>query len=326
MAVLVLEAGRSRTEDLNEKLRRLSLITAEAAQSLRVDEVVQSVLFHLVESLGGSHGFVFLADGSKHPPALTCRASVGFGARFHQQSPRISADESWLRSLLLQERPLAFPPHTKNVLVHSWMETEKLVSLTLVRIPGKEEPLGFLGIGSPAPRDFEREEQDFLVNVANLLGLTAQNVALFQNAAAARRQWLDTFDSIDDLILVHSVDGTILRANRALADRLRIEPAVLVGRSVRDALHSSGFAWSRCPYCEGAAGKADEVDPSFGGYFLASDSSLHDSEGGNLGTIHVLKDLTGEAYSFPPRTAASWILMRRSSVFLDMRATTNCFR
>ncbi len=57
-------------------------------------------------------------------------------------------------------------------------------------------------------------------------------------------------------------------------------------------LHSSGFAWSRCPYCEGAAGKADEIDPAFGGYFLASDSSLHDSEGGYLGTIHVLKDLT----------------------------------
>src|SRR5579863_6135303 len=294
MAVLVLEAGRGRTEDLNEKLRRLSLITAEAAQSLRVDEVVQDVLGHLVESLGGSHGFVFLADDSRHPPALACRASIGFGARFHEQRARISADESWLRPLLLQEKPLAFPPHPKNALVDSWMETEKLATLMLVRIPGKEEPHGFLAIGSLTPRDFEREEQDFLVNVANLLGLTAQNVALFQNAAAARRQWLDTFDSIDDLILVHSLDGTILRANRALADRLSVEPAALVGRSVRDALHSSAFAWSRCPYCEGAAGKADEVDPSFGGYFLATDSSLHDSGGGHLGTIHVLKDFTAE--------------------------------
>ena len=36
MAVLVLEAGRSRTEDLNEKLRRLAIITAEATQSLGV--------------------------------------------------------------------------------------------------------------------------------------------------------------------------------------------------------------------------------------------------------------------------------------------------
>jgi PAS domain S-box-containing protein len=292
MAVLVLEAGRGRTEDLNEKLRRLSLITAEAAQSLRVDEVLQGVLYHLVESLGGSHGLVFLADDSRQPAALACRGSVGFSERFRKQSHHISADEPWLRQLLLQEKPLTLSLQTKNVAARGWMETEKLATLMLVRIPGKEEARGFLGIGSLSPRDFEREEQDFLVNVANLLGLTAQNVALFQNAATARRQWLDTFDSIDDLILVHSLDGTILRANRALAERLGVELAALVGRSVRDVLHSSGFAWSRCPYCEGSAGKADEIDASFGGYFLASDSSLHDSEGGCLGTIHVLKDLT----------------------------------
>ncbi|MGH9496219.1 MAG: PAS domain S-box protein, partial [Candidatus Sulfotelmatobacter sp.] len=292
MAVLVLEAGRGRTEDLNEKLRRLSLITAEATQSLRIEEVLQGVLGHLVESLGGSHGLVFLMDDSRHPAALACRGTVGFGERFRKQNPHISADEQWVRQLLLEEKPLILSLQTKNLTARSWMETEKLATLMLVRIPGKEEPRGFLGIGSLTPRDFERDERGFLVNVANLLGLTAENVALFQNAATARRQWLDTFDSIDDLILVHSLDGTILRANRALADRLGAELAALVGRSVRDVLRSSGFAWSRCPYCEGAAGKADEVDPSFGGYFLASDSSLHDSEGDYLGTIHVLKDFT----------------------------------
>src|SRR6185437_470028 len=106
--------------------------------------------------------------------------------------------------------PLTLSPQTKNVAPRSWMETEKLASLMLVRIPGKDEPRGFLAIGSLTPRDFERDEQDFLVNVANLLGLTAQNVELFQNAATARRQWLDTFDSMDDLILVHSLDGIIL--------------------------------------------------------------------------------------------------------------------
>ena len=87
MAVLVLEAGRGRTEDLNEKLRRLSLITAEAAQSLRVDEVLHGVLSHLVESLGGSHGLVFLVDESRRSPALACRGSVGFNERFRNRIP-----------------------------------------------------------------------------------------------------------------------------------------------------------------------------------------------------------------------------------------------
>jgi PAS domain S-box-containing protein len=292
MAVLVLEAGRARTEDLNEKLRRLALITVEATQTLRVDEALQGVLRHLVESLSASHGLVLLLNDPGQTPALAFRAAVGFSDRFRAQSERISADDPWVQKVLHQERPLVFYRPTADVSVRRWMDSEKLAAIALVRVPGKETPLGLLGIGSSTPRKFESEEEHFLVNVANLLGLTAQNLALFESAAASRRQWLDTFDSIDDLILVHSLDGRITRANRSLATRLQVEPATLVGRTVRDVLGPGNTAWTRCPYCEGAAGKAEEVDPSLGGYFLATDSAFHDSAGGRLGTIHVLKDFT----------------------------------
>jgi len=292
MAVLVLEAGRVRTEDLNEKLRRLALITAAASQSSKVDDALQGVLRHLVESLAASHGLVLLLDDPSQPTALAVRASVGLSDRFRKQTARISAAEPWVQDVLHRETPFSSTRDTPDATVQRWMETEKLDALVLVRIPGKEGPLGMLGIGSSAPRTFESEEEHYLVNVANLLGLTVENVALFESAAASRRQWLDTFDSIDDLILVHSLDGRIIRANRPLAQRLEIEPESLVGRMVRDVLRQGNDPWTRCPYCEGAAGKAEAIDPSFGGYFLATDSALHDSEGGRLGTIHVLKDFT----------------------------------
>ena len=292
MAVLVLEAGRARTEDLNEKLRRLALITAEATQSARVDEVLQGVLRHLVESLGASHGLVLLLDNSGQTAELGLRASVGFSERFRKQNARISAGEPWVGNALYDDKPCLAYRDTGDPAVRRWMETENLAAIALIRVPGKDAPLGLLGIGSAVPRTFESEEEHFLVNVANLLGLTSQNVALFESAAASRRQWLDTFDSIDDLILVHSLDGRIFRANRALAERLGVDPTALVGRSVKDVLRQGLTPWNRCPYCEGAAGKSEEIDPSFGGYFLASDSAFHDSEGGRLGTIHVLQDFT----------------------------------
>ena len=292
MAVLVLEAGRVRTEDLNEKLRRLAMITAEASQSLKVDDALQGVLRHLVESLAASHGLVLLLDDPGHPSALGVRASVGLSDRFRKNAARISAAEPWVQRVLHRETPFSSNRDTVDVTVRRWMDSEKLDALVLVRIPGKQGPLGMLGIGSSTPRTFESEEEHYLVNVANLLGLTVENVALFESAAASRRQWLDTFDSIDDLIVVHSLDGRIIRANRPLADRLGIEPESLVGRMVRDVLHQGTVPWVRCPYCEGSAGKAEAIDPSFGGYFLATDSALHDTEGGRLGTIHVLKDFT----------------------------------
>jgi len=292
MAVLVLEAGRSRTEDLSEKLRRLALITAEATQSPRVDEALQGVLHHLVESLNASHGIVFLADEPAKPAALTVRAAVGFSDRFRKQNGRLSPTESWAQQAFQQETPITFYPDTGEPAVRDWMEAEKISAIVFVRVPGKDAPLGLLGIGSSASRKFENEEERYLVNVANLMGLTAQNVALVETATVNRRQWLDTFDSIDDLILVHALDGQILRVNRALTERLGVEPPALVGHNVRDVLRQSDSMWSRCPYCEGVAGKVEAVDPTFGGYFLATDSALYDSAGGRLGTIHVLKDVT----------------------------------
>lgn len=292
MAVLVLEAGRTRTEDLSEKLRRLALITAEATQSLRVDEALAGVLRHLVESLNASHGVVFLFDDLGRPPSLVCRAWVGFSEPFRKQYGRLSPAEPWAQKALDEETPLIFYRDTGEPSVRSWLESEKLSAIVFVRVPGKDAPLGLLGIGSSSPRVFESEEQNFLGNVANLVGLTAQNVALFESATVARRQWLDTFDSIDDLILVHSLDGRILSVNRALAAQLEVDAGSLAGRAVREVLRQGNIMWSRCPYCEGVAGKDEAVDPSFGGYFLATDSAFHDSAGGRLGTIHVLKDVT----------------------------------
>jgi PAS domain S-box-containing protein len=292
MAVLVLEAGRARTEDLNEKLRRLALITAEATQSLRIHDALEGVLQHLVQIFNASHGLVFLLEGQGDSSSLVMRASVGFGDPFLKRNARVSPQESWARKVLQQETPFVAYASTDDQAVRQWMETERLAALVLVRVPGKDRSLGLLGIGSNAQRTFETDEIHFLVNVANLLGLTAQNVALFEMAATSRRQWLDTFDSIGDLIVVHGPDGRILRANRALAWHLGVEPASLEGQALRDLLTQGSPRWNSCPYCEGAAGKPEEVDPSFGGHFLVTNSNFHDSEGNRLGTIHVLKDYT----------------------------------
>ncbi len=292
MAVLVLEAGRSRTEDLNEKLRRLAIITAEATQSFRVHETLEGVLRHLVDSLGASHGLVFLFETSGDSSSLALRASVGFRDQFVQQTQKLSSREVWIQSILEQNTPFVVFDASADSGVRQWIQSEKLSSLVLVRIPGKEKPLGFLGIGSATPRVFASDEENFLVNVANLLGLTVQNVSLFESAATSRRQWLDTFDSIADLILVHSPDGSVLRANRALAWHLGVDPGALEGQSLRSLLQQAGVPWSSCPYCENAAGKPDQIDPTFGGYFLVTNSDFHDSNGQPLGTIHVLKDFT----------------------------------
>lgn len=292
MAVLVLEAARYRAEDLNDRLRRLAVISAEAMQAPRSEEVFQGILGHVIESLGASHGLVSLFEEPDKPVRLVSRGRVGFMDAERSAQARISVHDSWMEGVLRSDRPLFAYPDTDDVALRRWMLSEKLSAMLLIRIPGKDVPLGLLAIGSSVPRKYESEEEHYVMNVANLLGLTIQNLALVGAVSSSHRQWEDTFDSIDDLILVHSAEGTILKVNRALATRLQAQPNEIAGRSLRETLRQGNTPWTRCPYCESGSSDAEKFDPSFAGYFLSIDSAFHDSNGKRLGTIHVLRDVT----------------------------------
>lgn len=293
MVVLILEAGRARVEDLNDKLRRLSLITAASTQTLSVDEVLQEVLENLVKALGATHGIVRLLTSKGDEAELEVCGATGLSAEFLQRHKRIPSSEGWVRSLLDQKAPwVSFDQKNIPAAAHKRMEMENISSMAFVRLPGKEGPLGVLGIGSSTRRRFQVDEIAFLTNVANLLGLTIQNLQLFQHAAAVERQWSYTFDSIGDPILVHDDMGRVVRVNTALACRLGKSPEELSGRMVAEILRKDGPLWSSCPYCEGVFGKGNKPDPGLGGYVLVSNSDFHDPAGHRLGIVHVLKDIT----------------------------------
>src|SRR5213594_4234257 len=159
-------------------------------------------------------------------------------------------------------------------------------------LPGKQGPLGAIAVGSTRQARFHPDELAYLVNMANLLGLTLQNVRLFEQVTTVQRQWEYTFDSIGDPILVHDRRGRILRSNQRLSQLLGREVGALIGRSVHEILPVQNASYKICPYCEGVGGEGDEPDPWLPGYFLASNSTFTDPSGLQLGTVHVLKDIT----------------------------------
>ena len=291
MAVLVLEAGRSRAEDLNDRLRRLALISAEAMQAPHSEDAFQAILRHAIECLGTTHGLVLLLENPDRPGRFAIRGSVGF-SESSRDSTRFSSGEPWIERILRSRHPVVVRDDSDDATLRRWLRSEGLSTMLLVRIPGKDAPLGILAAGSSTARTYEREEEHYVINVANLLGLTVQNLALMASVSSSHRQWEDTFDSIEDLILVHDSDGTIIKVNRALAARLHAQAPDLAGRAIREVLRPGNHPWNRCPYCESAAGDAEKFDPSFSGYYLSTDSDLHDSDGKCHGTIHVLRDVT----------------------------------
>src|SRR5207245_9571619 len=111
-----------------------------------------------------------------------------------------------------------------------------LKGLVTLPLPGKQGPQGIIAVGSTSHEGFHPDELSYLVNIANLLGLTLQNVSLFEQVTAVQRQWEYTFDSIGDPILVHDRAGRILRSNQRLSQPLARKANALVGRSVTDLL------------------------------------------------------------------------------------------
>jgi PAS domain S-box-containing protein len=292
MVVVVLEGARSRTIELNEKLRRLTLLTTASMQTLSVQEVLDRVLTHLVESLGATHGLVRLLEGEGDKAQLVVHASVGFQREFLEKCGKVQAKTAWSQRVLGKDCEFLRLEDEPDPELRRRMAESGIGNITTMALPGKDGPLGIIAIGSARSEQFQADEIAYLVNISNLLGLTLQNVRLFEQVATVQQQWAYTFDSIGDPILVHDRQGRILRCNVRLGNLLGRDSQALAGRGVTDLLARKNLSYLVCPYCEGVAGEGDEPDPWLQGYFLASNSTFKDPAGNLLGTVHVLKDIT----------------------------------
>jgi len=55
---------------------------------------------------------------------------------------------------------------------------------------------------------------------------------MLEQLQRSQRQWINTFDSILDLILVHDADCRILKTNQALLQRMDKAPADVFGQAM----------------------------------------------------------------------------------------------
>ena len=292
MIVLVLEGARARNEELNAKLRRLTLLTAASTQTLSAAELLESALKHVVESVGATHGLVRLLEGEGNQAKLVIHAAVGFQDVYLKRNRSISAGENWPKSVLHKDYHIARFEEEKDEQERRRMAESAVQEIIALPLRGKDGTLGILAIGSNTFLTYEADEIAYLTNIANFLGLTLQNVRLFEQVDSVHRQWEYTFDSIGDPILVHDQQFRIVRLNQRLRHLTGRDAAAHAGRTVSDLFPQKSLSYKNCPYCEGRAGEGDDPDPWLPGYFLASNSTFADPSGRALGTVHVLKDIT----------------------------------
>ncbi|MGF3522499.1 MAG: PAS domain S-box protein, partial [Candidatus Bathyarchaeia archaeon] len=117
-----------------------------------------------------------------------------------------------------------------------------------------------------------------------------------QKLVAAEEEWHATFNTIPDLIVVLDDQYQIVRANRALAEKLGVTPDQCVGLTCYKHIHGTESPPDFCPYIQtlkdGKEHSQEMYLPAAGGHFLVSTSPLKDATGRLSRALHVARDIT----------------------------------
>ena len=281
MLMVVLDQYRDRTL----RLAAVTALTSSIARAQHPGTMLLSTLEELVRLMNAKGGwFRLLESGS-----LRLVQQVGVSDEFVRTSQVITLDEA-TEKILHTGWPVAQRIGALHPSLRGAALAEGFHHILLVPIRGKKTILGTLSLACARPRSYSREELEFLATSANQLGIAAENLRLREQIVRSQRQWLNTFDSIEDMILLHDANHKILKVNRALMKRLKLRPAEMVGHSCEEVLPKRS-AWTNCPYClKNEAGLAEHPDPCLGGFSLVSTSSYREHGQERRGTIHVIRD------------------------------------
>lgn len=112
----------------------------------------------------------------------------------------------------------------------------------------------------------------------------------------AKHEWELTFDAVPDLIAILDTRHRIVRANRAMAERLGMSPEECLGESCFSCVHGASGPPSACPHArtmrDGRQHEAELHEERLGGDFLVTTTPLFADDGRMIGSVHVSRDIT----------------------------------
>ncbi len=112
----------------------------------------------------------------------------------------------------------------------------------------------------------------------------------------AAQEWQRTFDSMSDIVFIQDKDFTILKANKACLEALKLKSEDVVGKKCFTVMHYLDHPWMNCPYVQTCSDQkvhtAEVDDPGLGASLLVTTSPIIKENGEFMGSIHVAKDIS----------------------------------
>ncbi len=283
MLLVVFDQSRIHTR----RLATLNALTTSIARAGEHGPMSPTALNKLQQLMGADAIWFRLVDG----PRLTIFQHLGVSPEFLRLRTSIPASDS-LESIPQGNRPLVLSASKLDPAAAAVLRNERLRQVVIAPVPGKKSLVGNLVLASRRSKSYAPDELDFLMTCGQQLGLALENLHLVEEILRSHRQWSNTFESIQDLVLLHDSEFHILKANPALLQKLKKSQSEVVGQLCEAVLPKNQLQWANCPYCRGQEDGFFEGPDPFGGFSVASTSTYQDQGTKQKGTIHVVRDIT----------------------------------
>ncbi len=284
MLVMVLDDSKQRTD----RLGAVNVISGTMAGAQEHGSMVLTALEQLKKLTGARAAWFRILDGND----MVLTRHVGLSEKFIRERSTLDVRTADGARVVQQGVSTIVRVASLEEDNQRLAREEGFDHILLVPVKGKTSVIGSIALGQARKRSYPPDELDFLTVTGHQVGTAVENLRLLEEIIRSHRQWISTFDSIEDMILVHDSDFRILKLNRAVVKRLGAAIAEVVFQRCDKVLPGAGSQWQQCPYCDHArANFGERPDPCFGGYSIVATSSF--TEGGAYrGTIHVIRDTT----------------------------------
>ncbi|HEX5385821.1 MAG TPA: ATP-binding protein [Gemmatimonadales bacterium] len=205
-------------------LQELSFVLSE---SIQLDRIADQVARYASRFLQADGALVALADDAE-AGRLRVAAAVGSLARFQGRLAEPSDTALVQHAIALERIQVAQGVAAPNVHLLGGI-TVRSAAVAPLRAQGVS--LGALAVVDRREGPFTTEDLWLLSTVATQTSVVAANGRLFEMVRRSTEAWETAFNALAEGIAVVGNDGTVIRANRALAALAGVGEAELVGRN-----------------------------------------------------------------------------------------------
>ena len=283
---------------LSDDLVAVHEVNKIISQSLDHQEIIRRIVIEGRRLVKTRHCHLFLLD-ERQNRLVGSASTLEDGLDIREVSIGLAEDSNAVRALLekrlmhVENMSALEPPGAAVMKGLQWR------AAIFAPLMAKDQAIGVLICSNEtAGNAFTREEISRAETLAHQAAIALENARLFQVVSRSQKEWETTFDAMQDCVSVHDTSGKIIRANVALARRLKTTPPKMIGKCCGEIYNPDQLHFSPCRHMELLQSEnllVEEIElGAMGGTFQVSVSPWYDKNNRLAGSIHVAKDVSNE--------------------------------